>query len=67
MVGKEDKLEIERLYSLKSFNGLDKHSAQDLIQRYIDPGAKYCMSCDGSVRAMFNRLRRWWDETKDKV
>lgn len=64
MISEEDKLEFERLYSLQSFKPVDKHSAQSLIQRYIDPGAKYCMSCDGSVRAMFKRLRLWWDESK---
>lgn len=63
----EDKLEIIRLLNLTSVNGVDKHSAQDLIQRYINPGAKYCMSCDGSVRAMFNQLRNWWQLNKNNM
>lgn len=61
-MSEEDKLEIIRLVELKSFNPHDKHSAQDIIQRYIDAGAKYCMSCDGAVRSMFRRLRSWWEE-----
>jgi len=61
-----DKLEFERLCNLTEANAIDKHSAQDLIQRYMDPGAKYCMSCDPSVRAMFRRLKAWWFENKDK-
>lgn len=62
-----DKKEFERLYNLTSAKMLDKHLAQDLIQRYIDPGAKYCMTCDPSIRAMFRRLKMWWQENKDKV
>lgn len=62
-----DKLEFQRLYDLTTAKMLDKHSAQDLIQRYIDPGAKYCMTCDPSIRAMFRRLKVWWGENKDKV
>lgn len=62
-----DKKEFERLYNLTSAKMLDKHLAQDLIQRYIDPGAKYCMTCDPSIRAMFRRLKIWWEENKDKV
>jgi hypothetical protein len=62
-----DKKEFERLYNLTTAKMLDKHLAQDLIQRYIDPGAKYCMTCDPSIRAMFRRLKMWWEENKDKV
>jgi hypothetical protein len=62
-----DKKEFERLYNLSTAKMLDKHLAQDLIQRYIDPGAKYCMTCDPSIRAMFRRLKMWWEENKDKV
>lgn len=64
-MSEEDKNEIIRLLSLKKVQMLDKHSAQDIIQRHINPGAKYCMTCDGSVRAMFNQLRNWF-ENKDK-
>lgn len=62
-----DKIEFQRLYDLTTAKMLDKHLAQDLIQRYIDPGAKYCMTCDPSIRAMFRRLKGWWDENKSKV
>lgn len=57
---KTDILEFIRLCNLKSFDPVDKRSAHILIQKYIDSGAKYCLTCDGSVRAMFSRLREWW-------
>lgn len=57
---KEDKDEIERLLALKTAAYGDKTSAQRLVQRYINPGAKYCMTCDPQIRQMFNTLRNWW-------
>jgi len=60
-----DENEIIRLCGLTSFNGDDKRSCLDIIKKHIDPLANYCLSCDGSVRAMFRRLRFWWSE-KDK-
>ena len=66
VMSNEDKNEIIRLCSLTGkVSMLDKSSAQDLIQRYINPGAKYCMTCDSSVRAMFNQLKNWWLVNKD--
>ena len=65
-ISKEDKLQIERLLSLKTAAMPDKHLAQLLIQTYIDNGAKYCMTCDPSIRAMFKRLRTWYETNKDK-
>lgn len=62
-----DKIEFQRIYDLTVAKMQDKHSAQDLIQKYIDAGAKYCMTCDPSIRAMFRRLKGWWDENRDKV
>lgn len=62
-----DRKEFERLNTLTSAKMVDKHIAQDLIQKYIDPGAKYCMTCDPSIRAMFRRLKAWWLENADKV
>lgn len=58
---KEDKDEIERLLKLTTAAYGDKTSAQSLIQRYINPGAKYCMTCDPQIRQMFKVLRNWWD------
>ena len=55
----EDILEIQRLYKLTKADMVDKHSAQRLIQEYIDAGAKYCMTCDPAIRQMFKRLREW--------
>lgn len=63
----KDIFEFIRLCSLTSFNPTEKRSAESLIQKYIDSGAKYCMTCDGSVRAMFRRLRDWWLINKDLV
>lgn len=59
---KIDRDEIERLLSLKTADMRDKHSAEDLIRKYINPGAHYCMTCDPSVRQMFRVLRNWWNE-----
>lgn len=65
-ISKEDKLEFERLLIIKTADMVDKHSAQNLIRTYIDNGAKYCMTCDPSIRAMFKRLRNWFEANKDK-
>jgi hypothetical protein len=62
-----DRKEFERLNTLTSAKMVDKHIAQDLIQKYIDPGAKYCMTCDPAVQSMFRRLKAWWLENADKV
>lgn len=58
----EDKNEIERLLNLKVASFKDKDSAQAITQRYINPGAKYCMTCDPAVRQMFKILREWWNK-----
>jgi hypothetical protein len=63
-----DRDEFIRLINLTSATGADKHSAQNLIQKYIDPTAQYCMNCPPSVGAMFRRLKGWWSEIgKDKI
>jgi hypothetical protein len=64
-IGKDDKIEIVRLLELKTASMVDKHSAQEMVRRYIDNGAKYCLSCDPSIRAMFKRLRNWYEANKD--
>jgi hypothetical protein len=65
-IGKEDKLEIERLLSLTTADMRDKNSCQLMIQRHIDNGARYCMTCDPAIRAMFKRLRTWYENNKLK-
>jgi hypothetical protein len=62
----KDREEFERLYKLKAADMTDKNSALDLIRRYIDAGSAYCLHCDGAIRAMFKRLKGWYDENKDK-
>ena len=64
-ISKEDKIEIERLLNLSTADMRDKNSCQSIIQRYIDNGAMYCMTCDPSIRAMFKRLRGWYETNKD--
>ena len=64
-ITKQDKLEIERLLALKTASMVDKHSAQEMVRRYMDNGAKYCMTCDPSIQAMFKRLRHWYNLNKD--
>lgn len=63
----EDKKEFERLYKLKAADMKDKNSALDLVRRYIDPGAAYCLHCDPAIRSMFNRLKMWYDTNKDNI
>lgn len=63
-----DRAEFIRLIDLVSATGVDKQSAQNLIRKYIDPTAQYCMNCPPSVQAMFRRLKGWWSEIgKDKI
>jgi hypothetical protein len=59
---KEDKDEIERLVSIKTADYGDKASAQRMVQRYINPGYKACMTCDPAIRQMFKILRGWWEK-----
>ena len=65
-IEKNDKVEIERLLSLTTAAMPDKHLVQDLVRKYIDNGCRYCMTCDPSIRAMFKRLRTWYETNKDK-
>ena len=62
---KEHKEEIERLITLKSANHGDKDSCERMINVYINPGYKFCKTCDPAVRSAFNLLRTWWNG-KDK-
>jgi len=56
----EDKNEIERLLRIKTAHMGDKDSCQRLIIAYINPGYKFCKTCDPAIRAAFNLLRNWW-------
>jgi len=66
-MNKEDKDEIERLLSLKIATFPDKSSAQEMIRKYINPGAHYCMTCDPAIRQMFSVLRGWWSKQNKDV
>jgi hypothetical protein len=57
-----DKDTIERLLKLKVASHPDKSEAQRLVNSYVNPGVKYCMTCAPSVRAMFKLLRSWWEK-----
>lgn len=57
-----DLIEIRRLLKVKTADMGDKNSAQSLINKYINPGMKWCMTCDGAVRQMFKVLRGWSEE-----
>lgn len=59
---KAEKEEIERLINLNEVDMYDKSSALGISKKYINSGASYCLTCDGSVRLMFNRLKDWWSK-----
>lgn len=59
MVSDDDIIKIRRLLQLRTADMVEKNLAQSLIQKYINPGAKYCMTCDPAVRQMFKTLRNW--------
>ncbi len=59
VVSDDDIIEIGRLYKLKVADMVDKNSCELMIQRYIDPGYKFCKTCDPAIRAAFNRLKGW--------
>lgn len=54
-----DFLEIKRLLTLKKVDMGDKTNCQNLIRKYINEGASYCLTCDPAVRQMFLTLRTW--------
>ena len=54
-----DLKEIKRLLSLKQVDMVDKNSCMSLINKYINDGAKWCLTCDPAVRQMFMVLRSW--------
>jgi hypothetical protein len=55
----EDLKEIKRLLNLKVVDMRDKTSCLDLINKYINGGSKWCLTCDPAVRQMFMVLRSW--------
>lgn len=57
IISESDIKEIKRLLNLKIVDMGDKNSAQAIINKYKDPGGKWCMTCDPAVRHMFNILR----------
>lgn len=63
---KSEKLEIERLLTLESATMEDKRSAVKLYVKYIYQYNGICITCPGSVRHMFKRIRYWWDKQNKK-
>jgi hypothetical protein len=63
----KDKKEFERLYKLTTADMVDKMSAYDLMKRYVDKDAIFCLTCDPSVSAMFKRLKGWFEINKDNI
>lgn len=59
IIDPNDFIEIQRLCSLRGADMLDKNSAQNLINKYINNGLKWCLTCDPAVRQMFNVLKNW--------
>jgi hypothetical protein len=62
-----DRLEFERLSQLKTADMRDKHSAQELSRRYINPGEHICMHCDPQVQKLFKKIKTWWQSNKDRI
>ena len=55
----EDKIELERIIKLTLATNTDKNSAYRLYRTYI--GQKnFCLSCPGSVRDLFNIIKKWY-------
>ena len=57
---KVDKEKIEELVALKYVPSDSKRDALLMYRKYIDANALFCLSCDASVRQMFERLKKWW-------
>lgn len=55
----EDRLEVIRLITIKTADMGDKNSCQTIINKYINEGGKWCMTCDGAIRQMFSVLKNW--------
>ena len=57
-----DIIEIRRLLTLKTADMGDKNSAQNIINRYINEGGRWCMTCDPAIRQMFSVLKNWAEQ-----
>lgn len=57
-----DIVEIRRLLTIKIADMGDKNSCQSIINKYINEGGKWCMTCDPAIRQMFSVLRNWAEE-----
>lgn len=63
---KLEKEQIERLINLNVADMVDKQLCQEIVRKYIDKGARYCLVCDPQIRLMFKRLKLWWSRQNTK-
>tara|TARA_R110000850_G_scaffold53256_4_gene127870 strand:- start:3068 stop:3286 length:219 start_codon:yes stop_codon:yes gene_type:complete len=61
---KVEKVNIERLITLKNVNMEDKKQALEIYIKYISKYNKFCLTCPSSVRILFHQLRFWWNKQK---
>jgi hypothetical protein len=54
-----DIIEIRRLLTLKTADMGDKNSTKNIINKYINEGGNWCMTCDAAIRQMFSVLKNW--------
>lgn len=59
---KKEKEEIEYLVNLKAADMPEKQAVLNYIRKYINEGARFCLTCPASVRLMFSQLRDWWNK-----
>lgn len=59
---KREKDRIEELVQLRVLTHPVKVEVLDLYKKYIDKDARFCLSCDGSVRIMMKIFKKWWSD-----
>lgn len=58
--------EIKELVALTSVTMAQKNKCEELIQKWISPGYKFCKTCDPAVRTAFKKLKTWWEQEQLK-
>jgi hypothetical protein len=59
---KLEKEQIDRLCGLTTATMADKTECESVIQKWIQPGYKFCKTCDPQVKAAFKKLKSWWSD-----
>lgn len=57
---KDERNDIERLCKLQVASMPDKQLAYKYVKLYVNPSGYFCLTCDDSVKLMFNQLKKWW-------